>query len=274
MKRDHKLLTPIASTVALSLALATFPANQAKADETCNLNIRANYRTLVGAQSATNEWIAFRRIDSATTAPRTVAKDEPIFAAEFQRLRESNAMEAPIDFKFRSTWRLNSQFEFSQGERLPVKAVYNLPTGETYYALQPRKEPHLTIFARPDGTLCNKVMNTNAGDHVFLIKEYKSTPTTRLAMSASNVDGRTPLTLKIIYLGSTGGVANYRVLWSRDGRILQHEDLQYDQSASRLTIAGIELPVSEMTANSVIVGEVPLTDRIAWNSYWSRWFRD
>ncbi|MTI73912.1 MAG: hypothetical protein FH747_09690 [Stenotrophomonas sp.] len=272
MKHQPMSLIRLASTLTLSLALPL--ASPAKADETCNLDIRANFRTLVGGQSATREWIAFHQLDQTTSASRTVAKDEPVFAAKFQRFRESNAMEAPTDFRFRSGWILNSQFEFRQGERLPVKAVYNLPSGETYYALQPRAEPHLTIFAKPDGTLCNKVMNTNAGDHVFLIKEYKSTPSTRLVMSNARVDGRAPVVLKIIYLGATGGIASFRALWSRDGRILQHEDLQYDQGATRISIAGLELPVSELTTGSVTVGEVPLTDRIAWNSYWSRWFND
>ncbi len=270
MKHQPMSLSRIASILAVSLALPL--ASPAKADETCNLDIRANFRTLVGGQSATREWIAFRQIDQATSASRTVVKDEPAFAAEFQRLRESNAMEAPTDFRFRSGWILNSQFEFSQGERLPVKAIYNLPSGETYYALQPRAEPNLTIFARPDGTLCNKVMNSSGGDHVFLAREYKSTPATRMLMSDSEVDGRAPVVLKIIYLGAAGGIASFRALWSRDGRILQKEDLQYDQGATRISIAGLELPVSELTADSVTVGDVPLTDRIAWDSYWSRWF--
>jgi hypothetical protein len=130
MKHLPKPLNHLASILAVPFMLVL--ASPANADGTCDLDIRANFRTLVGAQSATKEWIAFRRIDQEISTSRTVAKDEAVFAAEFQRLRESNAMEAPTDFRFRSGWILNSQFAFAQGERLPIKAVYNLPSGETY----------------------------------------------------------------------------------------------------------------------------------------------
>ena len=256
-------------------AMAGLLIGPAHADETCNLDIRSNYRTLVGAQSGSRQWVEFRRTDIAEPGSRTIVKDEAVFAADFQRVYESNAMQAPNDFTFRSGWVLNSQFAFRQGETLPVKTVYHLPSGERFYALQPTSKPNLTIFAKPNGTLCNKVMNTTLeDDHVFLIKEYKTRPATRLATATPHVGARAPLTLRIIYLGASGGIPTFRTLWSQEGLILQNEELQYEQSATHLQIAGLEIPVSNMTAGSVTVGDIPLTDRIAWGAYWTRWFRD
>lgn len=264
-------------TICLAIAATTLvlAPTVVHADDSCNLDIRSNYRTLVGAQNASRQWVEFHRTDSVgETGSRIINRDDAIFAAEFQRVAESNAMQAPNDFTFRSGWILNSQFAFKQGEKLPIKAIYDLPSGDRFYALQPAGESHLTIFAKPDGTMCNKVMNSSGGDHVFLIKEYRTNPATKLAMSSPRLAARAPLTLRIIYLGSSGGIASFRTLWSQDGRILQNEDVQYDQTATQLQLAGLNIPVSDMTAETVTVGDFPLTDRIAWDAYWTRLFRD
>lgn len=265
MTRNRFVLVLISTLLSVQPALA---------DESCNLNVRKDFESLVGSQSASRQWVEFHRTDATEAGPRTVARDEAVFAAEFRRVFESNAMRAPNDFTFRSGWILNSQFAFSQGETLPIRAIYNLPSGETFYALQPRAEPHLTIFARPDGTLCGKVLSSAGGVNVFLVREYKSKPATKLEMATPKTSVRAPLTLRIVYLGASGGIATFRILWSQEGQILQKEEVQYDQTATRLQIAGLEIPVRGMSADTVDVGQIPMNDRIAWASYWTRWFRD
>ena len=152
----------------------------------------------------------------------------------------------------------------------PLPTTKYLPSGETYYALQPRAEPHLTIFAKPDGTLCNKVMNTDGGDHVFLVKEYVSSPATKLVTDNAR-KGHVPLTLKIVYLGTSGGIANFRSIWSQDGRILQTDDLMFDPDATHMKYADLAIPVSDMKPDSITIGEMALTNRMAWNTYWPPW---
>ena len=57
-------------------------------------------------------------------------------------------------------------------------------------------------------------------------------------------------------------------------RIQEALDLEYDQTAANLQIAGLEIPVRGMATDAVEVGQIPLNDRIAWCSYWTRWFPD
>lgn len=261
------------SSLALSMALLLIASAPSHADDTCNLDIRHGNWDFKNEKRSDRHWVEFNRTSPDVVGSRTVSKDEVIFSADFQRMHETSAMQAPNPFTFRSGWVLNSQFDFKQGQTFQVKNMFQVGQDE-FYALKVPSSPHLTIFARPDGTLCNKVMNAdeNVGN-VFLIKEYKSNPVTKLN-AVMNTDARAPAKLRIIYLGSAGGIATFRTIWSRDGKILHNEDVQFDQTATNLAIAGLDIPVSDMTSDSVTVGEVPINDRIAWGTYWSALFRD
>jgi len=240
----------------LLLAALVSVAPLAVADETCNLNaIRPNFQTLIPPTHSA-VLVEARRIDTTDPGPRTVGKDEAVFAVEYSRHADLRDMRAPQDFTFRSGWLLNSQFAFHEGEVLPIAARYDLPNGETYYALTPPGEPMLFIFAKPDGTLCTKVMN-NQKAHVFLVREYHSAPDTKL-LRESTTQREEPLVLKIIYLGTSGGIATFRELWTRQGQILHAKDDQFDADATRITVAGIDLTVSNMTASSVTAVAGPL----------------
>ena len=167
-------IVQMASALLLTATVFT-AAGPATADDACGLNeVRLDYKHLAPASSTTSEWVEARVIDGDASRPRAVGIDGSLVTIAFSRHVESSTMEAPRDFTFRSGWLLNTQFAFRKGDRFRIRARYDVPSGATFYALMPPGEPYLTIFARPDGTLCNKVMNTNAGDHGFLVREYKS----------------------------------------------------------------------------------------------------
>lgn len=221
--------------------------------------------------SPESQWIEYKRIDAVSSGARTASKDEPIFAADLTRFADASVMAAPNDFTFRSRWPLNPDFTFRQGVALPLAGVFEPTPGEKVYVLAQGDEKY--VFAREDGTLCNKVLNTRGEIDVFVIKEFASDPKTKLTLQ-TRVTDRNPVTLKVLYLGATGGIATFRAIWSREGRILETDDQQYDQGATKVAIGGLSLPVSDLTATTVQVGDIPLTEKIAWDAYWARWFKE
>ena len=181
-------------------------------------------------------------------------------------------MKAPNDFTFRSGWVLNTQFTFNVDEKLPIQAIYDMPTGERFYALR-TGTAHLNIFVRPDGTLCNKVLNTRDGMNVFLAKEYASNPGTKLEPPRRHLITSEPQTLRVIYLGSSGGMATFRAIWSDQGAIIRSEDLNYDQTVSQILIGDIQIAVSNLKADSVTVDRIALTDPDKMEAEWNAIFR-
>ena len=244
----------------------------AYADETCNLDIRKGFSQLIDGEVPHRQWVEFNRTDTAEPGQRVIAKDDPIFSADFQRRSEAASLVAPNSFNFQAKGLLTIRRTFEQGTSLRIKKVYTVPSGERFYALGVPQAHELIMFAKPDGTLCSKILNTSDGTYVFLVGEYGSTPLTKLGFETPQT-ADAPLKLRIIYLGASGGVATFRTIWSRDGRILENQEIQYDQTATKLQIAGMEIPVSNLTADSVTVGDVPLNRQIAWDTYWSTKFR-
>lgn len=253
-------------------ALLGFSAAGVSADENCDLDFRKGFRQLTGDQGLPRDWVMGALVEPKASGAREVAVDEPVLVAEFKRVVAMHAMRAPTDFKFRSGWLLNTQFEFARGEDLQIRTIYESGSGDSYYALRPRSAGHLTIFARADGTLCNKVMNSQSGDHVFLVKKYNSDPRTKLVPGVESDPEGSPLVAKIVYLGSSGGVATFRSLWSRDGKIIEREDVEFDQDASSIEISGFVFPVSKMGTTSVTVGETAVANRIEWSQRWASLF--
>lgn len=252
-----------------AFSLIFYPVSIVHADDVCNLNqVRINFKQLAPSTDADQEWVEVRVLQKDLSEARLVNVDGEIVAITASRHVESKAMEAPRDFTFRSGWVLNTQFAFRHGERLRIRERYDLPSGATFYALAPPGEPHLTIFARPDGTLCNKVMNTNAGDHGFLVREYKSTPATKLEMLTGEAQGE-PLTLRIVYLGSSGGIASFREIWSRQGRIVQAIDHTFDPSARELQLGPVTLRDVVIAPGAISAKVIAPAPRIAINHYWS-----
>lgn len=247
-------------------------ADMAFADDACGLNeVRLDFKRLAPSSSTTSEWVQAEVLDGAADAFRIIPKDGSIAAVAFSRHVQARMMKAPRDFTFRSGWLLNTQFAFRKDEQFRIRARYDVPSGVTLYALMPPNETYLTIFARPDGTLCNKVMNTNAGDHGFLVREYRSSPATRLVMETQSRQDE-PLILKIVYLGTAGGLASFREVWSRQGRIVQTADHAYDPGATHLRIAGLDIETDSITPAEV-KARVPTPPReLAWSDYWARRF--
>jgi hypothetical protein len=180
-------------------------------------------------------------------------------------------MLVPADFTFRSGWKLNTQFAFIKGDALSIKERYELANGEKYYAVVASGSPNLRIFARPDGTLCNKVMNNSRGDHVFLAKEYRSMPETRLVSDAPASDAD-PVMLKIVYLGSSGGLTTFREIWSRQGRILSSSERRFDSDWPDVRIAGETLHITSATATVLTVLAAPLVSPIKLDRGWDEMF--
>jgi hypothetical protein len=251
----------------LTLALLN-TAGAAHADDTCGLGeVRLDFRHLAPASWTSREWVQSQVIDGGLDQPRTTGIDGTIATIAFSYHRESTSMEAPRDFTFRSGWMLNTQFAFRKGDKFSIRARYDVPSGSTYYALMPPGERHLTIFARPDGTLCNKVMNTNAGDHGFLVRQYKSSPATKLTMQRDSAQGE-PLVLKVVYLGSSGGIASLREVWSRGGRILDVVTHTFDPGARELQIGPINLLQVSMTPASATARLAAPPGQLPVNRYW------
>ena len=262
-------------TAALLLAwLLSCAAGSAQADDSCGLGeVRLGIKRLAPANSTTSEWVEPQVLDEAASSLQAIPVEGTLVAIAFSRHIQASAMEAPRDFTFRSGWLLNSQFAFRRGDRFRIRARYDVPSGATYYALMPPNEPYLTIFAKPDGTLCNKVMNTNAGDHSFLVREYKSWPVTKLVMDTQR-DRSEPMVLKVVYLGTVGGVASFREVWSQQGRILQTADHHFDPGATRLRIAVLDIEVASMNSVEVSARVSTLPRQLAWSPYWVRRFGD
>lgn len=257
--------------VALAGLIAGMPST-AHADDACGLNeVRLDFKRLAPSSSTSSEWVQAEVVDGAAGPLRTIPKDGSIATIAFSRHVQARTMKAPHDFTFRSGWLLNTQFAFRKDERFRIRARYDVPSGATFYALMPPNEPYLTIFARPDGTLCNKVMNTNAGDHGFLVREYKSSPSTRLLIETQSGQDE-PLILKIVYLGASGGVASFREVWSRQGRILQTGDHAYDPGVTNLRIAGLDVEIDSITATEVRARMSTPPSELAWSDYWARIF--
>ncbi|MCA0198317.1 MAG: hypothetical protein LCH59_09400 [Proteobacteria bacterium] len=258
----------ILAVMTLLVATLNTPAH---ADDICDLDIlESSSQTIVG-ENPERQWVNFSRTDAEGSGSRVIAKDEPIFSADFQKMSEASSLLVPNSFAFRSKWPLGPRPNFKQGMSLPIKTVYTVPSGERFYMFYAPGDNELWMFARPDGTLCNKVINASGGTYVFMVGEYASNPSTKLR-SATETDANVPVKLRIIYLGASGGIASFRTILSRDGRILETQEVQYDQTATKLAIAGMEIPVSNMTSSSVTVGEIPLNSKIAWSAYWSALF--
>ena len=269
----HQGASRLIAAVFLVLVLpgATGPL---RADDACGLDeVRLNFKRLAPASSMSSKWVQAQMLDDASVAVRAIPVDGTVVAIAFSRHIQASTMEAPRDFTFRSGWLLNTQFAFRKGDRFRIRARYDVPSGATLYALMPPNEPYLTIFARPDGSLCNKVMNTNAGDHGFLVREYKSSPATKLMME-TQVGQDEPMVLKIVYLGTAGGVTSFREIWSQQGRIVQTADHAYDPGATHLRIAGIDIEIASISATEVRARVPPPQRKLAWSAYWSRRFGD
>lgn len=261
------------AAAALMAILAATPG-RARADDACGLDeVRIDIKRLAPSTSTSSVWVQAELLEGGAGAVRTVSKDGSIAVIAFSRHVQASVMKAPRDFTFRSGWLLNTQFAFRDGARFQIRARYDVPSGATFYALTPPDEPYLTIFARPDGTLCNKVMNTNAGDHGFLVREYKSSPATKLVMD-TRAGQEEPMVLRIIYLGTAGGVASFREVWSRQGRILETADHRYDPGARRLNIAGVDIEIASIDAAEVRGSVLPPPPQLAWSTYWARRFED
>ena len=81
-----------------------------------------------------------------------------------------------------------------------------------------------------------------------------------------------PLVLKIVYMGTTGGIASFREVWSRQGRIVHTADHAFDPGATNLRIAGIDVAIIAMDSSSVTSHAKAPAPRLAWNTYWSTQF--
>lgn len=274
--RLKKLVTSACDSVAAAalVALLTAAPVRVHADDACGLNeVRLDIKRLAPSTSTTSEWVQAEVLDGEQGAVRAVPKDGAVAAVAFSRHVQASMLLAPRDFTFRSGWILNTQFAFRNGAKFQIRARYDVPSGASFYALMPPDEPFLTIFARPDGTLCNKVMNTNAGDHGFLVREYKSSPATKLVMD-TRAERKEPMVLRIIYLGTAGGVASFREVWSRQGRIVETADHRYDPSAKRLSIAGVDIEIASIDATEVRALMLPPPRQLAWSAYWARRFEN
>lgn len=250
---------------AMSAVASSFPVH---ADDSCDLNrVRIGFKQLASATDPSTEWIEAHVLDAQVDVSQTVRTDETVASIQFSRHLESSVMEAPRNFTFRSGWLLNTQFEFRQGEKLRIKGRYDVAPGTSLYALTPPGESHLTIFVRPDGTLCNKVMNTNAGDHGFLVRQYVSEPKTKLRMITGETRGE-PLMLRIVYLGTSGGISSLREIWSSGGRIIDSKDHTFDPSTSEIRIGPVTLENVVISLNKITTTIAAPPERIPVNSYW------
>lgn len=82
------------------------------------------------------------------------------------------------------------------------------------------------------------------------------------------------MVLKIIYLGTAGGIASFREIWSRQGRIVDTADHRYDPGAKRLEIAGLDIEIASINAAEVRALVLPPPRQLAWSAYWARRFED
>lgn len=267
-RRQRYSVLRILTSVVVAYAM-TFPAH---ADDACDLNrVRVSVKQLAPASDPSAGWVNADVLGMELGKSRSVGVDESVVTINFSKHVESSAMDAPRDFTFRSGWLLNTQFSFRRNDRFQIKARYDIPPELTLYALAPPGEAHLTIFARPDGTLCNKVMNTNAGDHGFLVKQYQSEPKTKLRLITGEAQGE-PLMLRIQYLGTSGGVASLRELWSRGGRIVESKDHTFDVSAQRIRIGPLTLENVSITKGAINATIEPPPKKIPVSRYWESKF--
>ena len=258
--------------IAATITLALTTQASARADDNCELEIRKNFGELIDSESPHRQWVEFNRTDGATSGSRQVAKNEPAFSADFRIARHPTSMVAPRTFIFKPNNRLSLTRTIEQGTRLRIEGIFTVASGERFYALPVPGLLDYKMFTRADGTLCNKILRISPDSYVFIVGQYKSIPSTKLRADVpQSIDA--PLNLSVIYLGSSDGNANYRAIWSRNGRTLGDQKIHFSQDATAIQIAGMEIPVSNMTVDSVTVGDMPLTNETELNAYWSTWFR-
>jgi len=230
----------------LFLVLSIFAISPSHADQACNLDgVRKSFRALKAGASTYSYGQTVNRVDRADDGMvQEVAVDETIAAFDLIEHHNNEEMLAPNAFKFRSGWMLNTQFAFSQGDQFRIRSVVTSNDGERFYALTPPGKPKLIIYAKEDGSLCDKVMNTDGGDYVYLVKTYKSTPSTKLVARQTSTSGA-PQRVKLVLLSTSGGLLSIREIWSKNGSVVSQKDHSFDSDARNVEIAGIHLNIQD-----------------------------
>lgn len=222
-------------------------------------------------REATNLERALEVVDSSwidvapASGPRTalpakqVAKDDTVLSLRFST--PPNMLVATTPFTFKSPWPLNPKFTFQVGDSVRIRGIVTSPADEQLYVLQGTGPfGNRIVFARMDGTLCSKVINPGRPAN-FLPKEFSmSDPAARLEIES----GESPVVVKVVYLGASGGTAKYREIWSMNGRLREELTHEIDTDATEFAIAagGLRLTQSKPTATSVRISTPAIPERV------------
>lgn len=244
-------------------AVAAFAPAPAPAAVDCQVESLLRAATSLDRENAVqgSEWVNVARADAAGTpgAARSVSKDGTVVSLRLTR--PSNSLVTKTPFVFKSSWPLNPKFAFNAGDTLLVRGTLDAPNGEPLYVLQGDGPfGNRIMFARMDGQLCSKVINPGRPAN-FLPKEFSaSDPAARLEPDTSFAEN--PITVKIVYLGASGGTAKYREIWSVDGRVVDDTTHDIDADATEFELANLRLTQAKPGATSVTISTSAVPERI------------
>ncbi|HEX6705337.1 MAG TPA: hypothetical protein VF169_11305 [Albitalea sp.] len=178
----------------------------------------------------------------------TYGRDEPVLVVDLKVVSVRPVLIPSADVRLKNSWALSQSYRFEKGVPLYVSDVESA-TGRRLSALSFRDGS--VIYLNEDGDFCNKVRTIKPDMQVWQMGTLSKEPDdVRFERTTKDEVGQSG-SLRIFYLGTTGGAMQFREAWVQGGQISKSIDRNFDQFAKVIEVAGFKFDVVEVKGDKV-----------------------